>query len=160
MLKISYVQHTKYFKECWKFCALIEFPLFFKFEVRNFSKNAQNYAHSMYTILFFFFFLPEIVENYVYLMNTITQRIFIILYIQNTNFFEDLTKFRMMNLHNFLVKCWKFCAMNEHYYLKTLHNFVHLKYAMFKECSKFRRFKVHNISKKWWKFCIFNEHYY
>ena len=57
----------------------------------------------MYTILFFFF-LPEIVENYAYLMNTITQRIFIILYVQNTNFFEDLTKFRMMNLHNFLVK--------------------------------------------------------
>ena len=55
MLKISYVQHTKYFKECWKFYALIEFPLFFKFEVRNFSENAQNSAHLMYTILFFFF---------------------------------------------------------------------------------------------------------
>ena len=60
------------------------------------------------------FNIHNISKYFAHSTNTITRRIYIISYIQRTQFFEELSKFGTLNLHNFL----KICTINEIYYLE------------------------------------------
>ena len=75
------------------------------------------------------------VENSAHSKNTITHRIYILLYVQSTHFKKKKKKKTIKTLHfqctQFFKKCQNFYTFNEHCYSKNLHYFVCLKYLRY-----------------------------
>ena len=94
------------------------------FEVRNFLNNAQSFAWSTFTI-----FQKKIAHS----TNTVTQTIYIILLVRN--FLNNAQNFTL-SIYTQLKKKIEEELRIHQTYSKNLHNFVSLKYAMFKKMLK------------------------
>ena len=129
--------------------------------------NAQNFTHSSHN------FFSKNVEYSAHSTNTITQRIYIILYVLSIQFFRRTVKFLHNQCIQFFKECWKFYTFDEHHCLKNLHNFECSKYAIFwwahtilhlqwtqflEKCTLFLIFNMHNISTNVKKIYRFNIH--
>ena len=110
--KILHVQSTIFFKEYLKFYAFKENEHYYSKNLHNFVRSKYVIFQRTYTILYFqrtqFFLIVEIQC----IQQTLLHKIYIILYVQNKQF-------------------WKFYTLNNQYDLKILLNFVHLKYIIF-----------------------------
>ena len=102
-----------FFEECSKFRS---------FNIQNFTRN---------------------IENELYSTNTIIQRIYIILYIQSTQFFKKKYKILHVQQTKIFTEYLKFYVFNEHNYSNNLLNFIHSKYTISWRSYTILYFNVH-----------------
>ena len=79
-------------------------------------------------------YLSRNAQKFAYPTNTISQRIYIIMYGQSMQFFKEFSIFRTNNVYNFSKKIA--CTLNEHSDPSSLLNFVSANYTNFRRTLK------------------------